>query len=236
MNDFTRTIRVASTALVALAALVAVPIGASAQSSEGGVPAVVAVGGGAVGLDIDFPGVLIPPSPTVELPPEGGGPFDVYEEFPEMGFAEVSTEGALGPDGFAASSAFALIGGDAVSEAEVDCRADLVDGVLATARVDWPELPDVPEFPPPNTERSAVDEGVEFTFVFNEQSLTEGPDGTVGIAVTGVHITAVELETGEQLAEGRIAQASCTMTPGTVPLPPVPPVAPPVRVEPAFTG
>ena len=197
------------------------------------------------------------PVPEVTLPPTGGGPFtdtlaSVALMFPEgevtiAGPLDVSTQGALGPDGFVLSSALV----EEVNQAEVTglifaagsieatCDASLAFGASGSTRIvdGLTILEPLPEDPAPNT--VAIDEesvinvgaGVLTTRIFlilNEQ--TVGPND---ITVTGARLEffqSFEPETGGETTsltfDETVAQARCGVVGAPVP----------VVVEPTFTG
>ncbi len=196
------------------------------------------------------------PEPTVTLPPEGGGPFtdslaqflvnNPDEPFPLAGPISVSTQGAIGPEGFATSTATledvgvddegSPIDADLI---DVECRSDLAGGPVGSTRfvngvlaVEPPE--DIEELPAPNT--VLLDDEIEIPLgsgvvtvvsrvVANEQTV-----GAYDITVRGAHYTqtATFEMTGEppvvvQEVEIIYGEIACGIVPGAV-------------VEPTFTG
>lgn len=178
------------------------------------------------------------PAPTVTLPPEGGGPFtdslaDV--EVPEagtVGALDVSTEGALGPAGFAVASARATDMDAAEIAADVlasECEAtpEGVTGSSTIVGLSFDGEPvDVPEDPDPNTvltDAEIPNLGSGVTITLNEQELVEGDDGE-RLVVTAMRVVAEE---GDQLARGElyVSRSECGVSLVT-PAPPAPVPAP----------
>lgn len=195
------------------------------------------------------------PEPSVSLPPEGGGPFTdslaeaILDGAPDdindvLGFDfEVSTEGALGTDGFAESSS--ELNADLFNDAflaeviSTECRTDLVDGPTGSTTVLGGEFshPDdgpssVPENPEPNTvlidfEFDDVENGtgdiVSILMVLNEQTVTDNDITVVGLSL---FIDIQELEGGqiveELLIEATVAESSCGLDITEPPEPPEP--------------
>ena len=108
------------------------------------------------------------PEPEVELPSSGGGPLsdsedeldiqDTDETLNIYDRSEVETEGRLGRDGFATTSAeVSGLGGDNfIEELEVECRADLED-VDGSTSIESP-FTEFPKHPDPDTVIEEFDE------------------------------------------------------------------------------
>lgn len=192
--------------------------------------------------------------PRVELPDQGGGPLKDTEETTTIKlFGEpvrlfsrsaVETEGAVGADGSAESSAHASHLGDQsfIDEIDSECRADRRD-VDGSTELESSLFPDVfPKHPKPNTvvtDENTVDTdpttGVTTRFHLR-QVLNEQDEDAHSITVTGYHehvdIEVIDPAVGPDPVEfehfdARIAQSHCDIAPGAVT---------PVVVEPTFTG
>ena len=198
------------------------------------------------------------PAPTVTLPPEGGGPFT--DSLPSLdielpgedplqvsGAVNVSTEGALGAAGRAASTArvedFGDEGGSALGMSaelvDVACSSDLTAGPVGTTHIadgllilDEGSPDPIPEDPAPNT--VLVDETrdipgeqpdelirIQIRIVANEQTV-----GANDITVRGLHLTAtfslVEVGGPEivfETVEEIIGETACGVVPGAEILP-----------------
>jgi hypothetical protein len=192
--------------------------------------------------------------PKVELPDQGGGPLKDTEETTSIKFfgqpvrlfsrSSVETEGAVGADGSAESSAHASHLGNTsfIDEIDSECRADRGD-VDGSTEIESSRFSDVfPKHPKPNTviqEENTVDTDpttgvttrVHFRQVVNEQDEDEH-----SITVTAYHehedIEVFDPAVGPDPVEfehfdARIAQSHCDVVPGAVT---------PVVVEPTFTG
>jgi hypothetical protein len=201
---------------------------------------VVEVEGSAFGIAADLNLVVIPRTPSVELPPEGGGPItDSVANFGsgpallEIDLLEVATQGALGPSGFARSSAtltdfnFQLIGAELI---EVECESGLAGPTGTTTLADVVTSPDltIPDLTPePNTEIPVPNIG---TVTLNRQVVSGDR-----IEVTGI---VIELENALNL-DGTIevGQAVCGVSTADVPEDGEAPAGEtPIAAEPSFTG
>jgi len=192
--------------------------------------------------------------PEVELPDQGGGPLKDTAETTSIKFfgqpvrlfsrSSVETEGAVGANGSAESSAHASHLGDNsfIDEIDSECRADHSD-VEGSTEIESSQFSDVfPKHPKPNTvihEENTVHTdpttGVttrdHFRQVVNEQDEDEH-----SITVTAYHehedIEVFDPAAGPDPVEfehfdARIGESHCDVVPGTVT---------PVVVEPTFTG
>jgi hypothetical protein len=210
----------------------------------------------AAGVDVSGDGDVTPqvvetitagPTPEVTLPPEGGGPFT--DSAPSSSFGppvdeqltgplNVSTEGALGPAGFAASTAVIEdVNGDEFSDlvfdadlVEVQCRSDLPGGPTGSTRIvngiDVNDDP-VPELPAPNT--LLVDEVLEtpvgggilritLRLVVNEQTVGANDITVVGaraFALLEFEMEGQDPEFGTQ-TDTVIGETQCGVVPGVV--------------------
>lgn len=215
------------------------------------------------GIDISGEGDVTPqvvetltvgPEPEVTLPPEGGGPFT--DSLPSSGFGApvdaqltgplaVSTEGALGPAGYAASTAsIEEVNGEEFADlvfsadlVEVECRSDLPGGPTGSTRfvdgIDFFDDP-LPELPEPNT--VLVDEVLEIPLgagvlratlqlVGNEQTVGANDITVVGaraFALIEFLVDGVDPEFVSQ-TDTVIGETQCGVVPGVV-------------LEPTFTG
>jgi hypothetical protein len=194
-------------------------------------------------------GVALGPIPEVVLPADGGGPFTdslVNEaiDFPAPitdGFVEaanVSTEGALGADGFARSSAEMLgadISGIVASSITSECEATL-DGASGSAELldlEFSEVPLGDVTPAPNTVLDNSDIptiGTDITITLNAQE-TVVVDGVETLVVTALRVEAAV--GGNSPTDGllEVGQSAC----GVLAVAEATPAAP-TPITPAFTG
>ena len=208
-------------------------LGASGTGTEGGSPQQFSFG----------------PEPEVVLPPEGGGPFtdsltneviDVPDPAPDglIDSSEVSTEGALGADGFVRSSSVTTgfnVGGVVATSLASECESTPA-GTSGSAEIlgivfSEEGAQDFPD-PAPNTVLTDDDIpslGSDITITLNAQE-TVDIDGVPTLVVTAVRVDAAP--GGDSPSDGvlEIGQSACgvlaaTATPAT-----------PVPVAPAFTG
>jgi hypothetical protein len=180
------------------------------------------VGGGAFGASVNVqpvvgPSVAYGPAPSVTLPPTGGGPFTANlasVTFPgllETKAQSVSTQGALGPSGFATSSAQTATvsaAGGAVKASLVgtSCRIDSAGTITGTTSFGGLTVLGTPVSgsPPPNTPVPLPGVG---TLTLNEQTSTVGPGGLRSITVNGIHLRlAGTLGSGDII----VSQSRCT--------------------------
>jgi hypothetical protein len=190
------------------------------------------------------------PTPEVTLPPEGGSLSDEESsinlfDLLLIGLAEVSTEGELGPNGFAQSDAnltrFSVPEVFSIQELNANCNADLGGVSGDTTILNGDSIAgELPDNPAPN--EVFVDEsgsigpfGFEILAVLNEQE--SDPDD---ISVNGAHVTASLTffpKEGDPIlligVEMIASHVSCGLT--AVEIPPPPPVRP-VQAQPRFTG
>jgi hypothetical protein len=164
---------------------------------------VTQVGGGAFGERVDVTRSGLPPTqsgplPVVTLPPGGGGPFTnsvassaapADGSILRTGVLQVITEGALGPAGFAASSASAdnvnaFDGRITATAADGQCRSEAESQSAGTTivggQLDGQALPTTP---PPNTVMNSP--GLQL--ILNEQEAVAQP-GESSITVNAMHI------------------------------------------------
>jgi hypothetical protein len=180
------------------------------------------VGGGAFGTSVNVqpvvgPAVTYGPAPSVTLPPTGGGPFTaslaslVFPGLVETKVQSVSTQGALGPSGFATSSAqvatlSAAGGAVKASLISTSCRIDSAGNATGTTSFAGLTIlgTSVAANPPPNTAVPLPGVG---TLTLNEQTSTVGPGGLRSITVNGVHLhLAGTLGNGDII----VSQSRCT--------------------------
>jgi hypothetical protein len=206
------------------------------------------------------------PIPEVTLPPEGGGP--ISDSASSIDFdgvlvgdsADVTTEGALGPDGFAAATAalsdydlLGLLGGGAIL---TECLADL-DGTAGTTElIDAGGIISGPfeTNPAPNTpspfnvditfpvDADGTTLTVQYLTTLNEQ-ITNGTELTVNglhtflsvrVDPEGPGVGDAELVIFE--IEAIASQSRCGVVEGVVdPIDPVDPVGP-IPGDPSFAG
>lgn len=214
--------RISSVLAAACLTLSLFAVTAGAQSDE-----VVAVSGSATGAFYEEGEATFGPAPTVELPPEGGGPLTDTDGL-EGADLYVETEGALGADGFVAS--FASLDAGEGGYVESECYAD-ADGAEGSTFI---SLFDLPESPAPNTPFELdLGGGTTVTGIANQQ--VPSADG-LAIFVTGL-VYEVTDEVGAVLQTGVFAEVECGVTLAGDPTPPTPPEpAAAARVEPRFTG
>ena len=187
--------RLTAASTAALASIAALAAPAMADVTE--------VGGGAFGESVNVvragqPPVQSGPLPSVTLPSSGGGPFTASTLFSaapadgsilQTGLLQVRTEGALGPAGFAASSASAnnvsaFEGRITATAAESECRSEASDQSAGTTIVDGQaDGHELPANPPPNTVMNFP--GLEL--ILNEQDVGAVP-GENAVTVNAMHI------------------------------------------------
>ncbi len=161
------------------------------------------VGGGASGTYVNVqpvvgPAVTYGPAPAVTLPASGGGPFTatllslVIPGLVETKAQSVSTQGALGPSGYATSSAQAAtvsVAGGAVKAnlVSTSCRIDSAGN--ETGRTSFAALTvlgnSISANPPANTTVPLPGVG---TLTLNEQTSSVGPGGLRSMTVNGIHL------------------------------------------------
>ena len=205
-----------------LVALLLVSAAFLSGANSAGAGTVGLVGGGAYGTSVNVqpvvgPAVTYGPAPSVTLPPAGGGPFTaslvslVLPGLVETKAQSVSTQGALGPSGFATSSAQAATlsaAGGAVKASLVgtSCRIDSAGNTTGTSSFAALTVlgHSVSASPPPNTTVPLPGVG---TLTLNEQTTTTGPGGLRSITVNAVHLhLAGTLGNGDII----VSQSRCT--------------------------
>jgi hypothetical protein len=188
------------------------------------------------------------PTPEVTLPPDGGSFSDSLADINLLdlllvGIAEVSTEGALGPDGFAESDAtltrFSLAEIFGIEVLNANCNADLEGVSGGTDILDGDSIVGpLPETPDPN-EVFFEDSGTIGPFAFEILAvLNEQEADADDISVNGLHLSAslsfLPPKGGDPIlligADLIASHVSCGVTAVEIPPPP------PVRVEPTFAG
>ena len=188
--------------------------------------------------------IVLGPVPTVTLPPEGGGP--ITDSFAGFDFGaeanatfrgdlmEVSTEGALGPDGFARSSATVadfIVGEIIVRAALVDvgCESTATGptGSTALASLDIPTagINDEDLSPDPNTVIPLEIQNVQFGQVTLNRQVVDG---------NRIEVTGMMIELTDAFITGTIevGQAVCGVTTAEIPEAAEGPIA----AEPSFAG
>lgn len=180
------------------------------------------VGGGALVAQANVqplvgPAIAVGPVAPVTLPPTGGGPLtNGVASINVPGIVETragstSTQGALGPSGFATSSAQAAtmnVAGGAVKASLLSstCRVDSAGNATGASSFAGLMVLGVPvtASPPPNTTVALPGVG---TLVLNQQTTTVGSGGNRSITVNAVHVhLAGTLGSGDIY----VSQSRCT--------------------------
>jgi hypothetical protein len=144
------------------------------------------------------PAVTFGPTPSVTLPPTGGGPFTAnLASFVLLGLLEtkaesVSTQGVFGASGFVASSAQAATvsaAGRAVTASLVatSCRIDAAGNTTGTTSFASLTVLGIPVSASPPANAVIPLPGVG-TLTLNEQTSAIGPGGHRSITVNGIHL------------------------------------------------
>jgi hypothetical protein len=179
---------------------------------------IIAVGGGAIGVSVTGLASLSP-TPSVPLPPGGGGPFTATAASVNLlgvlttGVLAVGTQGSLGATGSAQSSSTVQnvnvpIGFPALVTAQVvqtSCTSQTSGSTGSTALTNA-FVAGVPVSASPTLNTTITVIGVA-TVVLNQQTGSPGPGTTTSITVNGIHVTLLD-----QTEDIIIAQSQCSAT------------------------
>lgn len=195
---------------------VALATGAAAVVAVAG-PAhadVTGVSGGAVGIESTLLGqTVIPPTPTVTLPPGGNDSAVNVPGVVGVFNASSSSQNVPGPNGTATSSASAAnldLGGMLTATAVESTCTSGSNGSTANVTLVGATFGGMalPANPAPNTPITVPGVG---SVVLNEQTLSNSP-GTTSITVNALHVTLLPATGAAAGADAIVAQAACGAT------------------------